>query len=330
MVAIAIAGRWGPPLQIQLELLGLDMKAIDRESTRPAVHTLLKGDRLRIEGEELLAWDSLQSVNVPARDTQRCLWDFLELARIPDGEAELFGRSVLTFADTWGVLAYDYDTRPEEPGEQELAGWRERADSAQAILLTLIATDEGRICDVESMAPLRFWDEHPFEKPVDMEWAWYRRPDGSIRSLEEMRATREIWRLDNWRREQRAGRGLELQRELLSSSMAEWIGTLGLGAEWDEDGRRLEELAVGVHDIVGAHLAAIFASKVLGVFVCSICGKPYEVSEEQRRPRQGARRLCSEACRKEAKRQDNLVSWHRNKSRWLEKRRGGRTNGPQS
>jgi hypothetical protein len=125
-----------------------------------------------------------------------------------------------------------------------------------------------------------------------------------------------------WRSARRNGEGLDPQRRLVSTMLLNWMESPAGNPVWDDRGRRSETAAYGVYDIVGSHLYSIFGSQQMDVFTCSICERPFEfqADEGRRRPGRGRRRYCSDVCRAEGKRRDNLTSWHRNKSRWTRPR----------
>jgi hypothetical protein len=122
-----------------------------------------------------------------------------------------------------------------------------------------------------------------------------------------------------WQVARESGAWLAAQRWLVSQALNYWIESHGAEPHttWDDAGRRIEYMAYGVREIVGAHMASIFAAPMPGVYLCSVCDRPFELDDTaRRRPREGARRYCGEACRLNARRESNRAAWHRHKDQW--------------
>jgi hypothetical protein len=253
------------------------------------------------------------------RDTLSCFWEFLDLAGVSD---EAFPEAVVRFVKKWGLLDFGEDAEYMEIDKEAscaLLNWRDEVTEAHKLVLAMVATAGGELVAEGVLRDIRGLDESLQESTLDMKtWiSLYR-----TFSLVAWRQAQE----DDWRAriqaERRTGRGLELQRMLVTNRLAEWVNIADFIPVWDEDERRVETVSRGVHHIVGAHLLGLFVSSPLDVFLCSVCGRPYplDVSTTQRRPRTGSRRFCSDECRAQAKRADNLASWHRNSARWTRRR----------
>ena len=305
------------------------------EGPREGVHTLLIPRRPRLSVDEesdgidprgvttkdlrdasprpLLFWDSLIHREVTPNESRRCLWDLIDLVAIP---SESFPEEYIRFTERWGTLDsgqyVDYSLGLDDPqfGDPvELLRW---ANQTHSLLLTLLGTEAGELVDERVLLDLREGDAEEWDALATM-------PFEDIDRIEELQ-------LERWRSKRAAGQGLDLQRALVSMLVTtHYLGSNDSQAEWDSKGRRAQSVARGVREIIGTHVSAIFLSPQIGIFSCSVCGKPFEFAEEEgkRRPRRGAQRFCSEACRLVGRRASNLRSWNRNKARWLAKYSGG-------
>lgn len=168
------------------------------------------------------------------------------------------------------------------------------------------------------------WDELPAlpvfhldPESLDQERAeWMRRLGvdslaGALRKHIEIRTER---RWQNLLLERDQGRGTEQQRRLLTRKISDLLGTQYGSFVWDERGRRAE----GLDEIILSHVATMFLATGVDVLVCSVCGQPFPFDESPRgrRPRFGVRRFCGDACRREAKRESNRLSWRRKEAKW--------------
>ncbi|MHB8685222.1 MAG: hypothetical protein ACYC9X_12960, partial [Dehalococcoidia bacterium] len=212
--------------------------------------------------------------------------------------------------------------KPGEDGYQSIADWEEAAEEIRKLLMAIAITEEGEVVPETLLRDLRHGDRRDYFHYSDLA------SQGGRLSMNEVSAARQ---LAHYSDERRAGRGLALQRELIVNLLGEVAVPpesrsydappavpLSFFYSWDNRGRRLEARADGVREIVASHLLSMFGSADLDVFICSMCGNPYsrETAQTQRRPRAGVKRLCSEACRKAAKRESNRSSWNKNKDRW--------------
>jgi hypothetical protein len=323
-------------LEELLEELGFEMTAnllpgnfrlLRPEGLRLAGLTDLQPERLGVpvrprlvEGDEYLYWRGYEYVEVDEDEARRCFWEFIE-------SRETDPRAVHDFNSYWGLV--------KSAGEPDLAGWS-RVDSftkevlqARSFLVTLAATEAG---DLVPDAVLESLDEPDPEFSSDV-WdllalqQGFELPGRDVRAAvleaEERRARRQRMRND--------GVGLELQRILISSFLDEKYALAPGWPTWDSRGRRIERIVTGVENIVWAHLHSLFTATQIDIYVCGICGKPFEFDEAafERRPRKGVRRLCSDACRLEAKRASNRESWQKNSQRWRPGKSGRKKDGSQ-
>lgn len=329
--------RVSPPkgVRADFELVGLDVM-MNSERPPSGSHVLLMPVGMQLgdfqigvwaRDGEMLRWDRIETRTERAEATAQCLWDFIKLA---DGELGDFvgfvskwglldlGKDLEEFEGRWGMrevfeFGRSLDSRvADQAGSSHFETWRRLARQARAALRIIAATEAGELVSEDVLEILDYWDDT--QRTL---WA-------SVR------------RLEAWRVERRAGRGLALQRRFIVNFFNGFVGKLGPTEEqeyglhrpwtfplepvvsWDDEGRRLESVAYGVRQVVGAHLLSIFSTPGVDVFICSVCGNPYpfEPSEGQRRPQRGRRRFCSEACMTTARRANNRASWHRNKAGW--------------
>ena len=334
---VGIAERVGPwsslTLRAKLELVGLTM--LDDTQTKRSVHILLMPAGLRLaspdedsssdarwtEGESDLVWDRIDLMPQDPRDTLSCFWEFLDLAGVSD---EAFPEAVVRFVKKWGLLDFGEDADymdTEHEAWRDLRYWHDQVTEARSIVLAMVATAGGELVEEGVLRDICGLGESLQESTLDIK-TWLRPDRSYVAMWPAWRQAQE----DDWRAriqaERRAGRGLELQRLVVTNRLAEWVNVADFIPVWDEVERRVETVSRGVHDIWGGHLLGLFASSPLDVFLCSVCGRPYPLDDSttQRRPRTGSRRFCSDECRAQAKRTANLASWHRNKARWTRRR----------
>lgn len=324
-----------PPkrVRLDLELVGLDVM-MNSERLPSGSHVLLMPVGMQ-RGEyqngvwapdgERLRWDRIETRTESAEATAQCIWDFIGLV---DGAVDDF----VGFVSKWGLLdfgedldgfegymgkrqLFDFGERldsrlTDQAGSSHFAKWRRVAHEARSALRIIAVTEAGELVGEDVLEILDYWDD--FQRTL---WSTARRQE-------------------RWRAERKAGRGLALQKRFIVNFFNGFVGKLGPSEEqeyglhrpwtfplepvvlWDDEGRRLESVAYGVRQVVGAHLLSIFTTPGVDVFICSVCGNPYpfEPSECQRRPRKGRRRFCGEACVTTARRASNRASWHRNKA----------------
>jgi hypothetical protein len=277
----------------------------------PLQHTLLMPEDLSIEtaeGEDpYLAWSRVNECPLSPNDTVQCVWDFLNLADSDIVSTERFLRK-------WGL---PYIPEAETYAE-DWEDWLTAARDARSAILMIAATEAEELVDDDVLMDLRSWDD--FDTGAMEDWV-KRREVNSFVEYHQLTIERSK---EHWDIERRSGRGLELQRKLISAFVngAEdiwpWVGQLNFTLAWDDAGRRVNGGAFGVQAIVGSYIVAVLSAPEIDVFICSVCRNPFPYVEAHgvRRPAAGKRRLCGEECRKVARQSDNRASWHRNKSRW--------------
>lgn len=305
-------------------------------------HTLLLPVGLHLVDEgEAMVWDRLELRPRPASSTRRCLWDFAGLAGADDTE-------MLRFVNRWGLLDWGEDhgmLDTDVEGSRALVEWDAAIETVSLWLRAFVLTEASGPLTAEEFWPLVYhlmlemnikgilgippewqWlaglgENDPARSvfPTDpAEWAG--RADAFLDAIRE--AERNQW-IARWQAERQAGTWLTAQRWLVSQVLNFWIEPYEgmVRTIWDDAGRRIEYTAYGVREIVGAHMAAIFAAPMADVYLCSMCGRAFELPDgEARRPREGARRFCGDACRLAARRESNRAAWHRHKDQW--RRRG--------
>jgi hypothetical protein len=263
--------------------------------------------------ESTFQWDHLRPLPRRPKETLACVFDLAEMGRllptIP-GQAEArwrdmpgFTKSLHKFISKWGMLdpgnQLRFDTQHSRPlllvekndhhfmpGWERVDRWKRVAQEVYALLVTLARTLEGELVDESILWMLQRYDFNAEQQ----------------------------WKLALWRSERRGGRGVDLQKALILRAL-EWysLPPRRLHPIWDAKGRRMEEGAEGVRQIVAAHMDNIFSADLQGIFICSECGNLFPVDEFQRRPRRDRGRFCSDSCRAEAARKTKLASWHRHK-----------------
>ncbi len=201
-----------------------------------------------------------------------------ELSKMDAAEPQEF----LKFVQKWGLLDRLGDM--ERQRCTPVSALRMHAQFVRSFLNLLVTTDAGEACPAEILEPL---------------------------ILEELLP-------GSWSKDRRRRHPLEFQ-ELVSARFLPEMYSPSFGLViWDDEGRRVYRREAGVVDIAWSHIYALFLAPKLDVYTCGVCGAPFEYQEESssRRPRAGVRPLCSDECRREAKKESNRGSWARNKDRW--------------
>lgn len=293
--------------------------------------------------------DALVDHEVPVAHAGDCMWQALWLleagrpfpkAALPDiSDAELaslFEREqawtaeserryledyVLPFIDAWGVMISiedDVVRVMERGGLFWLDEWLETAQQLYDVLAAVAATEAG-----ELIAEDVLWriggtrlshNDRRAEHAIRHQYIEPRLGRGASLSDLFRKADTEV--LNYWRGMRAQGRGLQLQRDAIVDALNSFPHPRWFQAAWDDSGRRVILESIGWDEIAAAHLMELFASTEPDVYLCSTCGKPFPLPAGRRRPREGAARFCSEACRHDARRAANRASWHRHKYRW--------------
>jgi hypothetical protein len=251
-----------------------------------------------IEGDDYIVWETLESFEVTPRSARILLWDLVDFAQ---GERE----DLLTFTKHWGIIYSLRDTQRYEPPTTSFPIDRLEhfASECRAVLQMLAFTERGEPVDSDLAESLYSFYEDGIPTPLPWEVSF----EEQQRRSNEKRA--------NYMRE-RAGRNwLDLQKRLVAEVVNGLLEQSQPVFVWDQSGRRIVRPAAGVVEIALSQLEEIFASPHAGIYICSICDSPFE-PENQRQPRAGVRRFCSEECRAEGKRTTNRESWRKNGERW--------------
>jgi hypothetical protein len=268
-------------------------------------------------GDEFIRWDAVEMKEFEPGFTVQCLWDFVAL-RDPTT------REVQHFVEKWGLV--DLPETEHDAGELEFPEFISAAAEARGALLLIAATEAGELVSEPVLDALYHWDEFPVNAFEELE----RRGEPMSSPLYHDILLEK--KREHWRAERSAGRGLDLQRRLLTNFINGWVSQgpghgpraepLELLVTWDASGRHVDWVAYGVRAIVGSHLLSMLSAPQIDVFTCSICGSPFPFDplQRQRRPAAGRRQLCSSACKEAARRADNRASWHKNKSKWTRSR----------
>lgn len=301
-------------------------------------HTLLLPVGLRLDNDrDGLVWDRLELRPRTASTTRRCLWDFVALAGAEDD-------AIVRFVSRWGVLDWGEGRGildADAEGYRALVEWDAAAETVSTWLRAFVLTEASGVLSADDLWPLvenlmlEMDQKGILGIPPEWQWLagldrddparsalptdsseWVGRADDILRAYRE--AQRHHWAA-RWQAERQAGTWLAAQRWIVSQVLSFWIEPYKtmIRTGWDDTGRRIEYTAYGVREIVGAHMASVFSAPMPDVYLCSVCARPFELSGNgARRPRDGARRFCGDACRLAARRESNRAAWHRNKDRW--------------
>lgn len=283
-----------------------------------------------------LVFDDVEEVERDPVDTRQCLWDFADLGSNATRE------QMMRFVTRWGLLGEGATQQlnlqlghrsDRDSLSCNMRHWRWLTSKVGNLLQLMSATESGDLIDDDILARIASQErwKYSFEFGLrsdeeELDGALERDP---VRRAKEADAIlRDV--LEHWRAARREGLGLEVQRRLATRVLRYLLlpGSRGGWAhvEWDDDGRRLvgeSRAYIGVMEIVNYHLMNVFTSEQMDIYKCSVCGHLFNHDDErqQRRPKKGQRRFCSDDCRSTARRADNLDSWHRNKSRWSKPQR---------
>ena len=325
-------------LRLQLENLGVEMASLNEIDD--SSHYLLMPRNVRLNLEKwgdgewtqkegvTMEWDSLARVPMAPRDSVQCLWDLVDLSQVHPSQ---FPPRLLAFVAIWGIINFDaIYMELDRPSSSDVHWSWCLSQILQATLVGLVSTEEKDLVDDETILRIAGWEfnektkiEHEFVSSVDQVLVTVLLPNGRVVSRDEWESIERETHLNAWHRERELGRGNTFQRMIVAGGVNYLISEGSMIPIWDDNGRRIEMAAEGVEQIVGSHMRTIFGSLQLDVYRCSICGRPFPFTEthSHRRPRRGTRRFCSPDCKADGKRQANLNSWHRNKDRWLPRRR---------
>jgi hypothetical protein len=330
-------------LQALLEAFDFDMDAIPEAARHQLVKPVLvrlialldqppdeRGIRHGsevIDGEDIIAWRQHTIVDVATDLSRGCLWDFVNCPDAPP-------QDLLRFVERWGVL--------EDPqtyngsGSYTVDEFRTEAKRLRSVLVTLVATAAAELVGEETLDHLSALTDFDL-------WRLEDGPELTRRLGLPMEAIEDVpdgyiypialdLRRERWHALRTQGHGLELQAGIIAWLLNTEVGTREGRFIWDREGRRIERIARGVKAIAWSHLAALFTSPSIDVYVCDVCGRPFEFQETvaQRRPRRGKRRFCSDSCRLEAKRAANRESWRKNSTRWRPNTKQRNEDGSQS
>ena len=347
--------RTANPLKLTLEVAGL---MVQPKAPNPSQPTLLRPKNLRLangrdahpwladhydwdneeddDPEAYLAWDALEMEEVDHAKTWDALPELLRLVHATPREIE-------AYIHRWGMLAGDWDTYSygdrfgPEQAAMTVNAWRELADFTNRLMALLALTAQGELVDESALDYLQRWEPEPhvpeFELPEnhrdsDFDYSTFFQERGFQSYTDYLFAASDIAQERRWRNlldERATGHGVEQQRRLLAQILTGLLGVRDTRFEWDERGRHMIMEAIGLDEIVFSHVATIFLSPEIDVLVCSVCGTAFlfDESTHERRPRFGVRTFCSDACRREGKRESNRLSWRRNSDRWRRRRSGG-------
>lgn len=249
-------------------------------------------------------------------DTSGCLWDAITTmkALLPS-----YGTDTdYTIQQTWGkeherawiedhlvpfMRRWGIDDHEEYP-HLWLLDWLEHATFFDDALTTLVATEEGRLVEPALLWKVGEQVRYPLNILV---------PEIDATVPHHVRETCTVEEQWTWARDNSAGQSL--QRAVITGALNRRQPVLAVVAEWNEAGRRTSLVAMGWRGIASAQLLTLFAASET-LYICSQCGKPFQVDESERKPREGFGRYCSTECKRLAKLASNRASWHRNKDKW--------------
>jgi GNAT superfamily N-acetyltransferase len=295
-------------------LRSIGLRAYGLRETQPDEQGIRQGPEI-VPGEEYFSWTGRAVVDVDPAETKACLWDYI--AAVDKGP-----QAALRFHERWGLYV-DNTWRGDGSGYWSVAEFQEEARRIRSVLIALVATEAGEVVGEDVLLALsRLAYDFDFARREDADEVLHRlgfKPGGEYNLPDHVTYPLfEEIRLERWRALRRGDQGLQLQAQLITGILNAEVGPDSGSFIWDGRGRRVERLARGVRAICWSHLAALFSAPTLDVFLCGVCGKPFEfeAGEYQRRPRRGAMRFCSTACRLEAKRESNRQSWREHGARW--------------
>lgn len=318
-------------LDRELQLAGIDSgRANDEELDQTHVLLLPVRPQLfggydddwetRVPGDDLIGWERIERCHLSPAETRRCLWDLIDLG------GNFRSDRVMSFVSKWGLINLGDDPDPRDKyaaGVSDVDEWKYAARTASNLLQLIYDTESESLISDSAIEDFvrneRYTCLKEFSIDTYQRWDVRIEADPDAPMQESIAADRGVTEaIEYWRSARRTGQGLELQRRLVSAMLLAWMPSPVLNPVWDDRGRRNEAMALGVYEIAGSRLYSIFRSQRIDVFTCSICDQPFEFdeSEGKRRPGRGRRRYCSDVCRAEGKRRDNLTSWHRNKLKW--------------
>jgi len=319
-----------------MELLGFDMNALPfgfaHRLMRPVGVRLCNvlepdndGDPVFVDGDEAICIEGFTLEDVKPAETGGVLWDLVALS---DGRID-----VLDLVRRWGLVWDDAD-------EDGWAYWGlglfyDEANLIKAFLETLAETDKEQLVDAEVLEVLKGGWSHFLTSYFLGDFATVRRlAKVLVPGLAEPRLhesgygwAEEVWdalRNEAFNETRRNGRGLELQRELITEVLRKELWRQPIYPTWDENGRQAQREATGIRQIAWSHIFALFAAETLDVYRCSVCGKPYPFNDHAsaRRPMRGKGSYCSDDCRREAKKASNRRSWQRHGKDWRPRKQG--------
>jgi hypothetical protein len=299
--------------QVRGSLERSGLSPMESDSNSWLRHRLLIPEGLSTETNEegflYFSWDRVEYRLLPEADVTSCVWQYLDLN---DADFDRMAR----YLSTWG-LPYI----PEgETYMEDWETWVGEAQEARSAIQLIAATELGELANDDVLLELRHWDgfdDNVIENSI-RKGDRYDYP--KILELQEQEHRR------HWLQEREAGRGLDLQRRVISNfvngipdnDVWPWIEHLLFSADWDETGRHAIGGAYGIKAIVGWCIVRTLSMPEIQVYTCSICNAPFAPSDDSqtRRPSSGRSRFCSEPCRIAGRRLSNRSSWHRNKSKW--------------
>jgi hypothetical protein len=285
-----------------------------------------------------LCWDYLEPKEVPQVHIESCLWQFAGLATSPDEE---FGKLFMQFNQTWGIWSFGENSdflQFEKADFLEIFYQMEEILQLHSLLVTLAATNSEELVGEDVLIHLRkgkddisddWW--HPIAsrwtpklEGADLEAELNRIRERPLREHAEM--------LNHWRNLRQLGQGIQLQRRLVANVVStEYFNSDNNNhVLWDAKGRRYagSTLHFGVSQIVAASVMSLFLSPSIDIYVCSVCKEIYEheLGNNNRRPRKGAQRFCSDPCRQVAANQSKSKSYFNHKDDWpstRDRKKGG-------
>jgi hypothetical protein len=311
----------GPDLTILLEVAGLDLEP--SLSKAHYVVFLPKQARLRdgqgsgpydgdwrwTEGDEYIVWQGTEPVALRRAEARQMLFGLAELAGAQASE-------VLEFVRNWGLISAPSTTDAVDQAAYlkafwacPVSAWSSLAEDCSLILHLFADTASNREAAEDLLEPLfdQFLSDPPDEYVKELPSGVHMKKTEWFQNVEQV-----------WADEKRFNR-LALQKRLLAGKVNDFLsGFERRQFVWENTERRFEHSAMGVWEIVQAELADLLVAPEVGVYICSMCDRVYEMelSGDGRRPRAGVRNFCSDECRAKAKRESNRQSWHRHSETW--------------